>query len=82
VKVYKFSCGNSSTGVCGFVVEVRAESAEHALELARDYIREVEDGVPIGDEECGSKPGIVYANMYFSAGEISLADIEDEYEEE
>ena len=75
MKIYHFDLGNSTKGPIGFCADVRAKSKAEAVKILRSHIETMEDG--LNADEC-SPDEIEYCNVYFNAGAVSEANIEDE----
>jgi hypothetical protein len=69
---YRFSCGNSSTGVVGFCVEVRASSPAEALERLQEALPASAEVDPDDDEHLDGP-----IRVYFNDAALALSDVEE-----
>jgi hypothetical protein len=81
MKSYLFSCGDSGRGPVGFCARVEAETPEEALALLREALPE-EVPVPIHDDQGNRDGRFEYVNVYLSAENVTLADIDEGETEE
>jgi hypothetical protein len=90
MKQWAIDCGNSTRGPVGFVLRLRADTRDEALELARATLPEVLEAhsscellaSDFGPDFAGSWPGRasipVLLRVYFNSEHVTLEDIEEE----
>lgn len=78
MKSFHFELGNSSDGPVGFCARIKAEDEEEAVAILRDAIeelnRELASPTDLGDN-------VEYLEVYFNPAKITVADIDEENEE-
>ena len=73
MKSFHFSLGDSADGPCGFCARIEAETAEAAVDILKNVLKnadEIEipnDGLPVD-----------YIRAYFNPDAIGVDDIDDE----